>query len=413
MKLEGKRIILGVSGGIAAYKAATICSQLKQRGAQVDVIMTSSAMKFIQPLTFQALSGRHVHTDTFEEHNPGVVQHIDLADHADLVLVAPATANLIGKYTHGIADDMLTTTLLATQAPVWIAPAMNGHMLEHPAVQQNIETLWKRGSHILQTGEGLLACGYKGKGRLLEPEQIVLQVEEYFQHQAEGRKQPEESEEVLHWWKDKKVIVTAGPTREELDPVRYISNYSSGKMGYAIAQRAVDLGAQVTLISGPVDLEAPAGVELISVLSTEEMYLAVKSQYKEADVVIKSAAVVDYRPETIEIEKIKKAGEHLALKLVKTRDILKALGEEKEQQLLIGFAAETTNVEQHALQKIARKNLDFIVANNVKQEGAGFGTDTNIVTIYHRSGQQQQLPLLSKYEVAIQLCRMVVRYETS
>lgn len=406
MSLQGKIIVLGVSGGIAAYKAATICSQLKQKGADVRVIMTKSATQFVQPLTFQTLSRNHVYIDTFEEADQNVVSHIDLADHADLFLISPATANIIGKLANGIADDMLSTTLLATEAPVWMAPAMNGHMLNHPAVQENIDKLVSRGVRMIQPGEGQLACGYVGKGRLAEPEEIIAEVEAYF-HSIEltGPSSSPDPHEL--WWRGKKLLITAGPTREEIDPVRYLSNYSSGKMGYAIAQAAVELGAQVTLISGPVSLTAPVGVKIISIHSTEEMYEAVMHEYEQIDVVIKAAAVADYQPVQIEEIKIKKLEDTLVLNLKKTKDILLTLGQQKRNQILVGFAAETDRLEEHALKKLKKKNLDFVVANNVTTEGAGFGTETNLVTVYSKSGEKIELPLMTKLEVAKKLLRTV------
>lgn len=398
MSVRGKQIILAVSGGIAAYKAATICSQLKQKGAEIKVIMTESATKFVQPLTFQSLSRQHVYVDTFMEADPSVVSHIDLADHADLVLVAPATANLIGKLANGIADDLLSTVLLATEAPVWLAPAMNGHMFAHPAVQQNIQTLVSRGVRFIQPGEGQLACGYVGKGRLAEPEAIINDVEEFFtQHETSW----------AAWWKDKRVLVTAGPTREEIDPVRYLSNHSSGKMGFSLAAEASSLGAHVTLVSGPVSLEPPSQVELVRVTSAAEMYREVLERFEKVDVVFKAAAVADYEPVVRAGQKLKKTDETLTLQLRKTKDILQALGQRKRNQLLIGFAAETVRTEEYAQQKLKKKNLDFVVANDVTQEGAGFGTDTNIVTLFARNGQRFEFPLMSKREVAKQLLKTV------
>lgn len=403
MILKNKTILLGVSGGIAAYKACMICSQLTQAGATVKVILTKAATQFVQPLTFQALSRQPVYVDTFDEKHPEVVSHIDLADHADLFLVAPATANVIGKLANGIADDMLSTTLLATRAPIWIAPAMNGHMLQNPAVQENIRRLQRRGIHFVQPGEGQLACGYVGQGRLAEPEEIIQQVLTYFATEQETS--PEERE----WWQGKRVLITAGPTREEIDPVRYISNYSSGKMGYALAGQARKLGAEVTLVSGPVDLEQPHGVRLIPVQSAEEMFQAVVSQFNDIDVVIKAAAVADYKPAEKATQKMKKSEELLTLTLEKTPDILQYLGSIKKDQILVGFAAETNLVEEYAMQKLERKNADFIVANDVTQEGAGFGTDTNIVTIYHSSGKKVSLPMLRKEEVALKILETVAK----
>ncbi|WP_191565693.1 bifunctional phosphopantothenoylcysteine decarboxylase/phosphopantothenate--cysteine ligase CoaBC [Metabacillus idriensis] len=395
--MKGKKILLCVSGGIAVYKAAALTSKIIQTGAEIKVIMTNSAREFVAPLTFQALSRNEVYVDTFEEKNPAVISHIDLADWADLVVVAPATANVIGKLANGIADDMLTTTLLATTAPVWIAPAMNVHMYDHPAVQKNILTLSQYGYQYIEPSEGYLACGYVGKGRLEEPERIVALIKTYFSKQEN---QP---------LKDKHVMITAGPTREKVDPVRYFTNHSSGKMGYAIAEAAKQMGAKVTLISGPVNLIPPAGVTTIFTESAEEMYGEVLNRYGEADIVIKSAAVADYRPSKALDQKMKKQDGSLTIKMERTKDILKELGQRKEQQILVGFAAETENVEEYAISKLQKKNLDMIVANNVTQEGAGFGTDTNIVTMYKKDGEKIELPVLSKQEVAKQILKEIVR----
>lgn len=386
--LKGRNILLCVSGGIAVYKAAALTSKLTQAGAAVKVIMSESACKFVAPLTFQALSRNEVYIDTFNENNPSVIAHIDLADWADLILVAPATANVIGKLANGIADNMIGTTLLASEAPVWIAPAMNVHMYDHPAVKKNIETLYGFGYKFVEPSEGYLACGYVGKGRLEEPEKIVQLLVEHFTN---------ENNKPL---KGKKVLVTAGPTREKVDPVRFFTNRSTGKMGYAIAEEAAKMGAEVTLVSGPVVLAKPQGVERISVDSAEEMYEAVMELYPESDLVIKSAAVADYRPRNIFPEKMKKQPGDLSIELERTKDILKALGEKKGHQILIGFAAETENVGEYAQQKLVSKNLDLIVANNVSQPGAGFGGDTNIVTIFSRNGKTRELPLMTKHEAA-------------
>lgn len=395
--MKGKRILLCVSGGIAVYKAAALTSKIIQTGAEIKVIMTDSAREFVAPLTFQALSRNDVYYDTFEEKNPAVISHIDLADWADLAVVAPATANVIGKLANGIADDMLTTTLLATTAPVWIAPAMNVHMYDHPAVRKNILTLSEQGYQYIEPSEGYLACGYVGKGRLEEPEKIVALIETYF---TEKEKKP---------LMDKHVMITAGPTREKVDPVRYFTNHSSGKMGYAIAEAAKQMGAKVTLISGPVNLIPPAGVTTIFAESAEEMHREVLNKYRESDIVIKSAAVADYRPSKAFDQKMKKQDGSLTIEMERTKDILKELGERKEQQILVGFAAETENVEEYALSKLQKKNLDMIVANNVTQEGAGFGIDTNIVTMYKKDGGKIELPVLSKQEVAKHLLQEIVR----
>ena len=384
--MKGKHVLLCVTGGIAVFKAAALTSKLVQEGAIVKVIMSASACKFVTPLTFQALSRHEVYTDTFAEKDPSVISHIDLADWADVILVAPATANTIGKLANGIADDMITTTILAATAPVWIAPAMNVHMYEHAAVQQNMLTLQRFGYHFIEPGEGFLACGYVAKGRLEEPETIIALLKEFWQEK-----------QLLA---GKKILVTAGPTRERIDPVRYLSNFSSGKMGYAIVQEAIKMGADVTLVTGPTDLQVPSGAKVVRVESAQDMLEAVLSRYPDMDVVIKTAAVADYRPKTVHSEKMKKRAGELVLELERTTDILKTLGEKKEQQLLIGFAAETVDVAYYAQQKLETKNLDMIVANDVKAEGAGFGTDTNIVTMYKQSGDVIPLPLLSKAEVA-------------
>lgn len=395
--LNNKKILLCVTGGIAVYKAVALTSKLIQAGAEVKVILSHSALKFVTPLSFQALSRNFVYTDTFEEQNPKVIAHIDLADWADIAIVAPATANIIGKLANGIADDMITTTLLATIAPVWIAPAMNVHMFDHPAVQKNISTLFEMGYSFIEPNEGFLACGYVGKGRLEEPEKIVEVLSQFF---GEVEKKD---------LKGKKIIVTAGPTREKIDPVRYITNHSSGKMGYAIAEEAVKMGAEVYLISGPVNLKPPRGVHYVPVDSAENMYDAVIKRFDDVDIVIKTAAVADYRPKAPSDQKVKKQPGDQFLELERTQDILLELGKRKEKQLLVGFAAETNNVEDYARSKLNKKNADMIIANNVLTEGAGFGTDTNIVTMYKRNGDPISLPLLPKKEVAQKILFEVVK----
>ena len=387
--LEGKKILLCVTGGIAVYKAVALTSKLTQAGADVRVILSDAATEFVTPLTFQALSRNEVYTNTFEEKDSKKIAHIDLADWADLVLVAPATANVIGKIANGIADNMITTTLLAATSPVWIAPAMNVHMYEHPAVQKNIETLKEFGYAFIEPGEGYLACGYVGKGRLEEPETIVEKIGDYFN----------DSVAKLNL-SGKTILITAGPTREKIDPVRYISNHSTGKMGYAIAGEAQKAGANVILISGPVGLKPPHGVQLIMVESAQEMYDAVMSRLAEADIVIKSAAVADYRPKSYIDHKIKKQPGDQVIELERTKDILFELGQQKNEKILIGFAAETEHVEEYAQKKLSTKNADMIVANNLTQDGAGFGTDTNIVTFYKKDGSTKILPKLSKSVVA-------------
>nr|WP_220214954.1 MULTISPECIES: bifunctional phosphopantothenoylcysteine decarboxylase/phosphopantothenate--cysteine ligase CoaBC [Thermoactinomyces] len=392
--VKGKRIGLGITGGIAAYKAATVASQLTQRGADVRVIMTGSATKFITPLTLQVLSRNHVTVDMFDEHRPEVVNHIDLADHADLFVIAPATANIIAKLAHGLADDMLSTTLLATRAPVVLAPAMNVNMYENQAVQENIAILRKRGFSFIEPGEGQLACGYVGKGRMAEPEQIVEWVEHFFSNRR--------------LLAGKKVLITAGPTLEPIDPVRYISNHSSGKMGFALAEAAREAGAEVILVTGPVSLKTPPGVQRVDVRRTSEMKEAVRKHLPEVDVIFKAAAVSDYRPKEFMEQKMKKTKDEMTLNLVKTEDIAKWVGAHKKpHQLFVGFAAETENLEAYASDKLKRKGMDYIVANNVTMPGAGFGSDTNIVTVYDRHGKVFSLPRMSKLEVARKLMTLV------
>ncbi|MEK4112558.1 phosphopantothenoylcysteine decarboxylase/phosphopantothenate--cysteine ligase [Paenibacillus sp. DS2363] len=401
--LNGKKIVLGVTGGIAAYKAATLCSRLVQKGADVHVIMTASATQFITELTLQTLTRNTVYTDTFDEREPAVVSHIHLADLADLVLVAPATANVIAKMAHGMADDMLSTTLLATTAPVMIAPAMNVHMYDHPAVKHNMNLLVERGAMMIEPGEGLLACGYVGKGRLEEPESIVDVVERFFEQKESADISRQGQASLLQ---GKKVVVTAGGTIERIDPVRYITNDSSGKMGFAIAAAARDLGADVKLVMGSTQAKPPENVELIPVQSAQDMYEAVTREWDDADIVVKAAAVADYRPKEVYTEKIKKKGDTLSLELVKNIDILETLGKQKTHQFLIGFAAETQSVEMYAREKLERKNCDLIVANDVTRTGAGFGTDTNAVHIYDREGLVEELPVIAKDDVAHRLLQI-------
>jgi phosphopantothenoylcysteine decarboxylase / phosphopantothenate---cysteine ligase len=394
----GKKILLCVTGGIAVYKAAALTSKLVQSGAEVKVIMSESAKEFVAPLTFQALSRQDVYWDTFEEKESSKIAHIDLADWADLILVAPATANIIGKLANGIADDMISTTLLATKAPVWVAPAMNVHMYDHPAVQRNIMTLFEDGCRFIEPGEGYLACGYVGKGRLEEPEKIVEIIHDYFT----------ESNDERSMLKGKRIVITAGPTREMVDPVRFFSNRSTGKMGYALAEAAIQLGAQVTLISGPSTIKPPSDAHFIKVNSAEEMYDAVHSVFNQADIVVKSAAVADYRPKEVLNQKLKKKDGNLVLEFERTKDILKSLGEKKDQQFLIGFAAETTNVEEYAKAKLHKKNADMIVANNVTETGSGFGSDTNKVSIITET-EVRHLPLLSKHEAAKEIFKEAMK----
>ncbi|MDF2521836.1 MAG: phosphopantothenoylcysteine decarboxylase [Clostridia bacterium] len=384
--LKGKNIVLGVSGGIAAYKACELTSRLKKLNANVDVIMTKSAAEFVTPLTFQSLSLNQVVTDMFDKPKYWEIEHISLAKKADIVVIAPATANVIGKLANGIADDMLTTTVMASKAIKLIAPAMNTNMYENPVVQKNIETLKQLGYVFVEPGEGRLACGDIGKGKLAEPEVIELAIKELLLpvRDLEG----------------KTVLVTAGPTVEHLDPVRFITNHSTGKMGFAVAERAARRGAKVVLIAGPTNLTAPQGVERVDVQSALEMKEAVMLHMKEADIIIKSAAVADYRPAEISSEKIKKSEEELTIKLEKNPDILFELGKVKGDRVLIGFAMETQNLIENAKAKVQKKNLDFIVANDLRTEGAGFAGDTNVVKIIDRQGSIEEVPLMKKSELA-------------
>lgn len=394
--LTDKKIVLGVTGGIASYKACALTSKLTQKGAHVKVIMTENATKFVSPLTFQALSRNPVYDDTFDEKDPKKIAHIDLADWADMIIIAPATANILTKLAVGIADDMLTTTLLATKAPVYIAPAMNVHMYEHPAIVKHMKQLDHWGYHFIEPGAGYLACGWVGKGRLEEPETIINVIESHLLE-----------EQIL---KGKNVLISAGPTREIIDPVRFLSNRSSGKMGFALAEVAAHFGANVTLIAGPVHehIQHP-NIHRIDVVSAEDMYHAMHKYYPTQDIVIKAAAVADYRPKVVHKQKMKKQEGELVLEMVRTQDILQSLGEKKQQQFLVGFAAETTNVIENGLKKLKAKNLDAIVVNDVSEQGAGFASDTNKVTYINRDEHLEKIPLASKREIAKEILRRISR----
>ncbi len=384
--LTGKCVVLGVSGGIAAYKAVEVASRLRKLGAAVYVVMTRAAANFVTPLTFREISGNPVVTSMWDEPKQWNVEHIALATRADLFLVAPATANVIGKLAAGIADDMLTTTLLATKAPVVLAPAMNCNMYLNPLVQANIASLTGLGYHFIPPDEGPLACGVEGPGRLPEPAAIVDRVAALLGAGGElaGRK----------------VLVTAGPTREAIDPVRYISNHSSGKMGYAIARAAAARGAETVLVTGPTELAPPPGVKVARVETAAEMMAAVLAEYEDCDAVVKAAAVADYRVLAPAGQKIKKRDDALTLTLAKNPDILAELGRRKKGQLLVGFAAETEEVVAHAREKLERKNLDLIVANDVTLPGAGFGADTNIVKLLYPGGRAEEFGRMAKDELA-------------
>ncbi|WP_077947546.1 bifunctional phosphopantothenoylcysteine decarboxylase/phosphopantothenate--cysteine ligase CoaBC [Paenilisteria newyorkensis] len=395
--MDGKNILLAVSGGIAVYKAVALTSKLTQAGANVKVMMTKSAQEFVPTLSFQVLSRNDVYTDTFDEKDSGVVAHIDLADWADLVIVAPATANVIGKMANGIADDMVTTTLLATEAPIWVAPAMNVHMIAHPAVVRNINQLYADGVRFIEPSEGYLACGYVGRGRLEEPERIVGHLTSFFAEKnttLAGRK----------------VVVTAGATMEKLDPVRYFTNHSTGKMGFAVAETAARYGAEVVLVTSSTKLAVPHGVQAVYIETAQEMYTEVMKHQDSADVFVMSAAVADYTPKVIHEHKIKKQPGDYAIEMVRTKDILAEIGQNKKaEQVVIGFAAETQNVKENALKKLHAKNADLIVANNVAQIGAGFGVDTNQVTFYGQEDAEKVFPLLSKQEVAREIIEQAAR----
>jgi phosphopantothenoylcysteine decarboxylase/phosphopantothenate--cysteine ligase len=386
--LKGKKIILGVTGGIAAYKAAELVRELVRSGAEVFVVMTRSAQAFITPLTFQTLSGHKVTTELFSLIEESEIGHISLADRAELLVIAPATANIIGKLAGGIADDMLTTIVMATKAPVLLAPAMNVHMWENPICRENIQSLRSRGFHFIDPEAGELACGYEGKGRLAEIPAIVEEIRSILSPQ-------DLTGETL--------LVTAGPTEEPIDPVRFLSNRSSGRMGFAIARAARLRGARVILVSGPSALPAPSGVKSIPIRTAVEMREAVLENMPLVSVLVMAAAVSDYRPKTASSGKIKKDQAELTLSLELNPDILREAGQRKEKRLLIGFAAETESLLANARKKLAEKNLDLIVANDVGRPGAGFAVDTNIVKLIDRSGKIEELPLMSKEDLADRL----------
>lgn len=383
--LEGKEIVLGVTGGIAAYKAVELLRLLTKAGASVHVIMTKSAQEFVAPLTFQTLSMNPVNTDLFNLISEREIGHISLADRADLFIIAPATANLIGKLASGVADDLLTTTVMATKAPVLLAPAMNVNMYENPVYRQNEEKLKGLGYLFSEPVSGALACGWEGKGKMQDPAII-------FEEAICALSKKDLAGE--------HVLVTAGPTREELDPVRFISNHSSGKMGYAVARAARRRGARVTLVSGPTCMDFPFGVEAVPVVSAMEMRDAVLEKLNDATIIIKAAAVADYRPAVRQGLKIKKNDAPLSVELVKNPDILAELGEMKGGRILVGFAAETETLLEHARKKLTEKNLDMVLANDVTMAGAGFNADTNIAKLLYRDGQVEDLPLMDKEVMA-------------
>lgn len=384
--LKGRTVILGVTGSIAAYKIASLASMLVKKQASVHVIMTQNAMNFINPITFETLTGHKCLVDTFDRNFEFQVEHVSLAKQADVVMIAPASANVIGKLSHGIADDMLTTTLLACRCPKFLSPAMNTAMYENPIVQDNLKILKKYGYEVITPASGYLACGDTGSGKMPEPETLY----QYIEKELAGPKD----------LTGKKVLVTAGPTQENIDPVRYITNHSSGKMGYAVAKAAMLRGAEVTLVSGQTALTPPMFVDYVQITTAEEMYQAVTSRSDEQDIIIKAAAVADYRPKTVYDNKVKKQDGQMSIELERTRDILAYLGEHKrENQFLCGFSMETENMIGNSRAKLQKKNLDMVAANNVKVEGAGFQGDTNVMTLITQD-QEIALPLMSKEEVA-------------
>lgn len=386
--LKGKTVVIGVSGGIAVYKACDIVSRLKKLNANVHVIMTKSATEFVTPLTFQSLSQNYVVSDMFEEPKTWDVEHISLAKKADVFLIAPATANVIGKIANGICDDMLSTTVMATTGKVLIAPAMNTNMYKNPILQRNINTLKELGYNFVNPESGRLACGDVGEGKLASPETIVDAVVNLLS---------EQKKDLL----GKKIMISAGPTVESIDPVRYLTNRSTGKMGYAIAKVAADRGADVTLVSGPTNIAPPSNIKkLIKTQSAEDMYNAIIDNFDENQVIIKSAAVADYKPKNYSDKKIKKSDDDLAIELDRNKDIAYELGKMKKDKILVAFAAETNDLIENAKGKIKKKNLDFIVANDLTEKGAGFGTDTNIVNIIDKDGNIAKYPQMKKDEVA-------------
>ena len=389
MTLEGKTVLLGVTGSIAAYKIAYLASTLKKRRADVHVLMTKNATNFINPITFETLTGNKCLVDTFDRNFQFQVEHVSIAKKADVVMIAPASANVIGKLAHGIADDMLTTTIMACKCKKFISPAMNTNMFENPVVQDNLKILEHYGYEVITPASGYLACGDTGAGKMPEPETLLA----YIEREAACEKD----------LKGKKILVTAGPTQESIDPVRYITNHSSGKMGYAIAKAAMLRGADVTLVSGRTAIEPPMFVKVVPVVTAKDMYEAVTSVSDEQDIIIKAAAVADYRPAKVSDEKVKKSDGQMSIELERTDDILKFLGEHKRDgQFLCGFSMETQNVIGNSRAKLTKKNLDMVAANNVKVEGAGFQGDTNVLTLITQD-EEVSLPLMSKEDGALKI----------
>lgn len=393
--MEKPNIVLGVTGGIACYKALELVRLLAQDSCSVRVIMTRGAAEFVTPLSFQTLSGSPVATDLFSLTQESEIGHINLADSADLMVIAPATANIVAKLATGIADDLLTTVVLATQAPLLVVPSMNVHMLAHPMVQANLARLREAGYHVMEAGSGYLACGYEGKGRLPEPQAIVEEIRALLRPRDLA---------------GEKIVVTAGPSREPLDPVRFISNRSSGKMGYALARAAARRGAQVVLVSGPTALAPPEGVRTVPVVTAEEMRAAVLAEFDSATAVFMAAAVADYRPRSTSGKKMKRGGDAIRLDFVPNPDIVAELGARKGNRIVVGFAAETESLVENARGKLHRKNLDLLVANDVTREDSGFDVDTNAVTLLDREGTVTPLPVMSKDAVADRICDWVLEF---
>ena len=387
--LKGKTVLLGVTGSIAAYKIASLASALKKLHADVHVLMTQNATNFINPITFESLTGNKCLVDTFDRNFQFQVEHVSIAKKADVVMIAPASANVIGKLAHGIADDMLTTTVMACKCKKYISPAMNTNMFENPIVQDNLKTLEHYGYEVIQPASGYLACGDTGAGKMPEPETLLAYIEKEIAREKDLQ--------------GKKILVTAGPTQEAIDPVRYITNHSSGKMGYAIAKAAMLRGAEVTLVSGRTAIEAPLFVNVVPIVTAKDMFEAVTGISNEQDIIIKAAAVADYRPAVVSSEKVKKKEGQMSIELERTDDILKYLGENKrEGQFLCGFSMETQNMISNSRAKLEKKNLDMVAANNVKEAGAGFQGDTNVLTLITQK-EETSLPLMSKEDAANKL----------
>lgn len=387
--LKGKTVLLGVTGSIAAYKIASLASALKKLHADVHVLMTQNATNFINPITFESLTGNKCLVNTFDRNFQFQVEHVSIAKKADVVMIAPASANVIGKLAHGIADDMLTTTVMACKCKKYISPAMNTNMFENPIVQDNLKTLEHYGYEVIQPASGYLACGDTGAGKMPEPETLLAYIEKEIAREKDLQ--------------GKKILVTAGPTQEAIDPVRYITNHSSGKMGYAIAKAAMLRGAEVTLVSGRTAIEAPLFVNVVPIVTAKDMFEAVTEISNEQDIIIKAAAVADYRPAVVSSEKVKKKEGQMSIELERTDDILKYLGENKrEGQFLCGFSMETQNMISNSRAKLERKNLDMVAANNVKEAGAGFQGDTNVLTLITQK-EETSLPLMSKEDAANKL----------